>query len=389
MKKLTRKQFLKVSLTSIAGLAASKPLLAALKFIPEVDNPLEFYPSRDWEKIYRSQFKFDSTFHFLCAPNDTHNCLLRAYVKNDIITRIGPSYGYGKAKDVYGNQASHRWEPRLCNKGLVLNRRVYGPRRVKYPMVREGFKKWVEAGFPRGVDGKPAAEYLQRGKENFIKVSWDEIFEIAAKGLINIATTYSGDSGKALLTQQGYDPAMIEAMKGAGVQALKFRGGMPLLGITRLLGMYRTANSMAILDSHIRGLSPDEAVGAKGWDNYSWHTDLPPGHPMVTGQQTIDFDLVDAENSKLIIPWGMNWISTKMPDGHWLTEARVKGAKVISVTVEYSSVASKSDEVVIIRPGSDPAFALGLANVIIQEKLYDEEYVASSTDLPFWSGWIP
>ena len=99
---------------------------------------------------------------------------------------------------------------------------------------------------------------------------------------------------------------------------------------------------MAILDSHIRGLSPDEAGGAKGWDNYSWHTDLPPGHPMVTGQQTIDFDLVDAENSKLIIPWGMNWISTKMPDGHWLTEARVKGAKVISVTVEYSSVASKS-----------------------------------------------
>jgi len=383
MKKLTRKQFLKVSLTSIAGLTASKPLLAALKFIPEVDNPLEFYPNRDWEKIYRSQFKFDSTFHFLCAPNDTHNCLLRAYVKNDIITRIGPSYGYGKAKDVYGNQASHRWEPRLCNKGLVLNRRVYGPRRVKYPMVREGFKKWVEAGFPRGADGKPSSEYLQRGKENFVKVSWDEIFEIAAKGLINIATTYSGDSGKALLTQQGYDPAMIEAMKGAGVQALKFRGGMPLLGITRLLGMYRTANSMAILDSHIRGLSAEEAMGAKGWDNYSWHTDLPPGHPMVTGQQTIDFDLVDAENSKLIIPWGMNWISTKMPDGHWLTEARVKGAKIVSVTVEYSSVASKSDEVVIIRPGSDPAFALGLANVIIQEKLYDEEYVASSTDLPF------
>ena len=147
--------------------------------------------------------------------------------------------------------------------------------------------------------------------------------------------------------------------------------------------MYRTANSMAILDSHIRGLSADEAVGAKGWDNYSWHTDLPPGHPMVTGQQTIDFDLVDAENSKLVIPWGMNWISTKMPDGHWLTEARIKGTKVISVTVEYSSVASKSDEIVIIRPGSDPAFALGLAHVIIQEKLYDEEYVASSTDLPF------
>ncbi|OGX52889.1 MAG: molybdopterin oxidoreductase [Omnitrophica WOR_2 bacterium RIFOXYC2_FULL_43_9] len=382
-KKFTRKEFLKLSAATIASLAASKPLLAALKHVPEIDNPLAYYPNKDWEKIYRSQFKYDSTFHFLCAPNDTHNCLLKCYVKNDVVTRIGPSYGYGKAKDVYGNQASSRWEPRLCNKGIVMNRRVYGPRRVKGPMIREGFKKWVDAGFPRGADGRPPVEYFQRGKENFIKLTWDEAYDYAAKSMINIATTYSGEAGKALLTQQGYDPASIEAMNGAGVQAMKFRGGMPLLGITRILGYYRLCNSMAILDTHVRGVSPDEALGGRGWDNYSWHTDLPPGHPMVSGQQTVEFDLMDAENAKLIIPWGMNWISTKMPDAHWLTEARVKGAKVVSVTVEYSSVASKSDEVVIIRPGTDPAFALGLAGVIMREKLYDEEYVMSSTDLPF------
>ncbi|MBW1902942.1 MAG: molybdopterin-dependent oxidoreductase, partial [Deltaproteobacteria bacterium] len=109
----------------------------------------------------------------------------------------------------------------------------------------------------------------------------------------------------------------------------------------------------------------------------------PPGHPMVTGQQTIDFDLVTAENAKLIIAWGMNWITTKMPDSHWLTEARVKGSKVITITVEYSSVASKSDEVVIIRPATDTAFALGMANVMIKENLFDEKYVKERTDLPF------
>lgn len=383
MKKITRREFLKVSAATIAGLAAGKPLLAALKFVPEIDNPLDYYPDRNWEKIYHSQFKHDSTFHFLCAPNDTHNCLLKAYVKNGVITRIGPSYGYGKAKDVYGNQSSYRWEPRLCQKGLVLIRRIYGPRRVKYPMVRAGFKKWVEAGFPRGVDGKPPKEYLNRGKEEFIRVSWEEIFDIAAKAMVNITTTYSGKAGEKLLESQNtYDPDSIKAMKGAGTQALKFRGGMPLLGITRVFGMYRLANSMALLDTHVRGVSPDEALGARGFDNYTFHTDLPPGHPMVTGQQTIDFDLVCTEHAKLIIPWGMNWISTKMPDSHWLTEARVKGAKVISVTVEYASVAAKSDEVLVIRPASDSAFALGLAQVIMKEKLYDEEYVKSSTDLP-------
>ncbi len=383
-----RRAFLRLSGTAFASLAAAlwaEPVLATLRYLPQViPNPLDYYPNRDWERIYRDQFGYDETFHFLCAPNDTHNCLLRAYVKNGVITRLGPSYGYGKAEDIYGNRASSRWEPRLCQKGLVMNRKVYGPRRAKYPAIREGFRRWADAGFPRGSDGSPPREYvLGRGKEPFIRLTWDEAFDYAARALVNIAQTYTGDAGTRFLSQQGYDPAVVAATDGIGTQVLKFRGGMPLLGITRVFGMYRLANSFALLDAKLRNVQPEEAVGARGFDNYSWHTDLPPGHPMVTGQQTIDWDLVNAEHAKLIIPWGMNWISTKMPDAHWLTEARVKGAKVLSITVEYSSVASKSDEVVIIRPASDPAFALGLAHVIIEEGLYDEEYVRQWTDLPF------
>lgn len=198
----------------------------------------------------------------------------------------------------------------------------------------------------------------------------------------NIARTYSGQNGQQRLLEQGYDPAMVEATHGAGTQVIKYRGGMPLLGATRVMGMFRLSNSLALLDAHIRGVGPEQALGGRVWDSYSWHTDLPPGHPMVTGQQTIDWDLFDAENASLIIPWGMNWISTKMPDGHWLTEARLKGAKIISITVEYSSCANKSDEVLVIRPGTDGALALGLAHVILSERLYDEAFVRSFTDLP-------
>ncbi|MCP4397446.1 MAG: molybdopterin-dependent oxidoreductase, partial [bacterium] len=382
-KKITRRSFLKASTISTVGLAVSTPLLTSLTFLPDIENPLEHYPEKGWEKIYRDQYKHDFTYHFLCAPNDTHNCLLKGYVKNGIVTRIGPSYGYGKAQDLYGNQASSRWEPRLCQKGLALVRRIYGPRRIQGAMVREGFYKWYKSGFEREADGRPPKKYHQRGKENFIKLPWDEAFEVAASAMIDIATTYSGDEGKALLEQQGnYDPDSIEAMNKAGTQAMKFRGGMPMLGVTRVFGMYRLANSMALVDTHVRGVSKDEAIGGRGFDNYTFHTDLPPGHPMVTGQQTIDWDLVSVEHTKLVIAWGMNWISTKMPDAHWLTEARIKGTKVISVTVEYSSVACKSDEVIIIRPASDPAFSLGLAHVIMRDKLYDEEYVESFTDLP-------
>ncbi|MCX7998266.1 MAG: molybdopterin-dependent oxidoreductase, partial [Leptospiraceae bacterium] len=99
--------------------------------------------------------------------------------------------------------------------------------------------------------------------------------------------------------------------------------------------------------------------------------------------QTNDFDLSAAEHSKLCIAWGMNWITTKMPDSHWLTEARLKGTKTVTVTVEYSATASKTDEVIVIRPGTDPAFALGLSQVIISEKLYDKKFIQKNTDLPF------
>jgi nitrate reductase alpha subunit len=381
--KLSRRLFLQGLLGASAITAADAATLRYLQPL-HIDNPLAGYPNRDWEATYRNIFKADSSFVFLCAPNDTHNCLLRAHVKNDVVVRIGPTFGYGKAQDLYGNTASHRWDPRLCQKGLALVRRVYGDRRVKSPLIRAGFKEWVDAGFPRDAEtGAPDPKYFQRGKDRWIRLSWDEIWEYSARALDEIARAYSGEEGQRRLTAQGYDPSMVEATGGAGTQTIKVRGGMAFLGATRIFGLYRFANMMALADSHIRGVGPDEAHGARGWDSYSWHTDLPPGHPMVTGAQTNDFDLFTVEHSDLTLVWGMNWITTKMPDSHWLTEARLKGTKVVVITVEYSATATKGDEVLVIRPGTDPALALGLSQVILSEGLADQRWVETNTDLPF------
>ncbi|MCS7185175.1 MAG: molybdopterin-dependent oxidoreductase, partial [bacterium] len=239
----------------------------------------------------------------------------------------------------------------------------------------------MKDSFPRASDGSIDRKYLQRGKEPFLKISWDEAFEITAKVLENIARTYSGKDGADKLLKQGYDPAMVEAVKEAGVRTLKFRGGMPALGAVRIFSLYRLANSMALLDAYVRGVDEKNAFGARGWDNYSWHTDLPPGHPMVTGQQTVDWDLVCVEHSKNIIVWGMNWITTKMPDSHWLAEARMKGAKVTVIACEYSATANKADNVLIVRPGTAPALAHGFSYVILKKKLYSEDYIRKYTDL--------
>jgi len=370
----------------MGSLALSRQALAALESLSPtfVQNPLFRYPNRDWERTYRNLYASDSSFVFLCAPNDTHNCLLRGYVKNGVVTRIAPTYGYHKATDLDGNQASRRWDPRCCQKGLALVRRFYGDRRCKRPLVRQGFREWMNAGMPRDpVTGAVDGKYLNRGEEPFLPISWAEAFELAARALTDIARTYSGEAGTQRLLAQGYDPLMAAATAGAGTQVLKFRGGMAALGMTRIYAQYRLANAMALLDDNIRKSGREGALGARGWDNYSWHTDLPPGHPMVTGQQTVDFDLCNVEHANLAIVWGMNWITTKMPDAHWLTEARMKGTRVVVISVEYSATACKADEVVIVRPGTTPALALGIAQVIVSERLYDAAHVSANTDLPF------
>jgi nitrate reductase alpha subunit len=382
---LSRRQFLFQLAAAGAGSLLAPAALADTQLLraTRVDNPLASYPNRDWEQAYRDLYRSDSTFTFLCAPNDTHNCLLRAHVKNGVVTRIAPSYGYHLATDLAGNKASRRWDPRCCQKGLALVRRFYGDRRVKRPTVRRGYKQWIEAGCPRDPQtGAVDKKWLQRGRDAWEAVSWDQALELAARGLVDIARTYSGAEGQARLTAQGYDPLMVEATGGAGTQVLKFRGGMAALGVTRIMAQYRLANAMALLDDKVRGTGREKAVGARGWDNYAWHTDLPPGHPMVVGQATNEYDLCNVEHAGLVLVWGMNWIATKMPCSHWLTEARLKGTKIVVIAAEYSATANKGDEVVVVRPGTTPALALGLAQVIISEKLYDATEVKTRTDLP-------
>jgi nitrate reductase alpha subunit len=379
-KGLSRREFLEAAAT--AGFGAFVASATGAWGLDALDNPLARYPDRGWEKTYRDLWKYDSTFTFLCAPNDTHNCLLVGYVRSGVVTRIGPTMRYGEATDLDGNPSSHRWDPRICQKGLALTRRFYGDRRLRHCMVRAGYKRWVEAGFPRGADGRPPAEYFNRARDEWVRMTHDAAAAIVAAALIDIATTYSGEEGTRRLRAQGYVEETIAAANGVGTQVMKFRGGMPLLGMTRVFGMYRMANSMALLDAKIRGVAPDQAIGGRGFDNYSWHTDLPPGHPMVTGQQTVEFDLHAVEQAKTVVVWGMNWITTKMPDSHWLTEARLKGTRIVVIACEYSATCSKADEAIVVRPGTTPALALGLSHVILRDRLYDADYVRRWTDLP-------
>ena len=248
----------------------------------EVDNPLEVYPARDWEKVYRDQYRYDSSFTWVCSPNCTHECRLRGFVRNGVFLRSEQNYDSHKVGDMMGNKATPSWNPRGCLNGFTFQRRVYGPYRLRYPMIRKGWKQWADDGFPELTpETKTKYKFDARGQDELLRATWDEAYTYAAKGMMAIAKRYSGDEGKRRLLAQGYPEEMFTHWDGAGTRTFKCRGGMGLLGVIGKYGMYRFANTLALLDTHVRGVGPDKARGGRNWSNYTWHGDQAPGQPFV------------------------------------------------------------------------------------------------------------
>ena len=71
MQTIARRQFLQFLGTGAAMSVGA--LEAACTHLQPVDsgNPLSRAVSRDWEKIYHDQYHYDSSFDWVCSPNDT------------------------------------------------------------------------------------------------------------------------------------------------------------------------------------------------------------------------------------------------------------------------------------------------------------------------------
>ncbi len=365
-----------------AALSAGLPLRLLAAARPD-ENPLAGSVDRAWEKIYRDQYSYDRVFDWVCSPNDTHACRVRAYVRNDIVTRLGSTYDYQNYADLYGNKATVNWNPRQCAKGYTFHRVIYGPYRLRHPIIRKGWKAWADAGFPE-LNPENKAKYLfdRRGQDEFVQISWEDAFHNIAKALVSISTRYSGKAGKNRLLAQGYQPEMVDAVKGAGTRCIKMRGGMGLLGVIGKYGMYRLNNSLALLDAKIRGVDQEHALAGRNWSNYTWHGDQAPGHPWVHGLQTSDCDFNDLRFSKLIIMDGKNLVENKLPDSHWFIECMERGAKIVVIAPEYGPPATKADYWIPIRPETDTALWLGVTKLMIDNKWYDETFVKRFTDFP-------
>jgi anaerobic selenocysteine-containing dehydrogenase len=97
--------------------------------------------------------------------------------------------------------------------------------------------------------------------------------------------------------------------------------------------------------------------------------------------KTIGADPREMAESDLIVMWGGNPVSTQVNAMTHVTRARKeRGAKLAVVDVYRTPTVEAADHAVILRPGTDAAFACAVMHVLIAEGLADRDYLAAYTD---------
>jgi anaerobic selenocysteine-containing dehydrogenase len=89
----------------------------------------------------------------------------------------------------------------------------------------------------------------------------------------------------------------------------------------------------------------------------------------------LGFDPEDMVESRLIILWGINVLTTCHHHWHFIQEARRRhGARVVCIDPIRTRTARQCDEHVALRPGTDAVLAAGMAQVMLAEGLADLDF---------------
>ncbi len=99
------------------------------------------------------------------------------------------------------------------------------------------------------------------------------------------------------------------------------------------------------------------------------------------GHHLSSYPLYDIENAKYIINFGRNNLEAlQVGETGKLIDFLDKGGKYVVIDPRFNTTAAKAHKWLPIKPGTDLALALGLIRVIIDEELYDKEFVEKATE---------
>jgi len=207
----------------------------------------------------------------------------------------------------------------VCAKVGRYAERINHPDRVKYPLRRVGAK----------------------GEGRFERISWDEALdEIAAR--FNAA-------------EQEFGGESVWPYYYAGTMGLVMRDG-----INRLSHVKKYSRFYSTICSTI------------AWAGYGAGTG-----------KVMGVDPREMAKSDLIVIWGTNPVSTQVNVMTHATRARKeRGARIAAVDVYDNETMKQADIKILLRPGTDGAFACGVMHVLFREGFADRAYLAKYTDCP-------
>lgn len=222
----------------------------------------------------------------------------------------------GKIVKIEGDPTHPVTQGAICNKVRNMPARIYDPARLQYPMKRVGAK----------------------GEGKFARISWEEAIETIASNWRRLIDSHGAES---ILPYSFY--GNMGSLNAEGMDRRFFHR----LGATRL-------------DRTIC-----QAAGTVGY-GYTMG-----GSFGINPEETVE--------SKLLIFWGCNAVSTNMHQVMLAEKARKNGAKVIVIDVHKNQTGRWADWFIPVLPGTDAALALGIMHILFAEKLVDEAFLRENT----------
>jgi DMSO reductase family type II enzyme molybdopterin subunit len=211
--------------------------------------------------------------------------------------------------------------PRGCQKGCCYSDLTLAPGRLLHPLQRVG----------------------PRGSGRWRRISWDDALGALADAILDAAV----DGGPETVV---YDNGTSNVDSGPST-----------VGELRLFGL----------------------LGATLLDGFAGTGDLAMGAVQTWGTSFVDGTSDDWFRADTLLVWHCNPVATRIPDAHFLCEARYRGAQVVCVSPDLSPSALHASLWVNPRLGSDAALALGLARALVLRGAVDTAYLREQTDLPF------
>lgn len=233
----------------------------------------------------------------------------------------------GKLVKVEGDAEHPISQGRLCVRCLTLPEYVHHPSRITSPMKRS-------------ID--------DRGKDKWSKISWDEAWDIIVPKIKQLKADHGAES--------------IIVFGGTGREACLYYYPLGFASIG----------------------TPNVCYPLSGWSCYGPRcaiTDyiLGAGYPEIDFAGTFPdrYDNPEFTLPKYIVEWGKNPLMSN-PDGfygHSIIDMMKRGTKIISIDPRVTWLGTRSEYVCQLRPGTDTALAMAFLNVIINEDLYDHDFV--------------